>query len=112
MDEQTKRFKNDLTQGTPLGKPALQAPSGETECRLKSSRMVHLHRVNRGSRRNEECLVADTAKQQLQRSLGNFNDVNAFAGRIIDLDLTGGNIHVSWCEQNRKALCEQKRNNK
>src|ERR1035437_9892535 len=51
--------------------------------------------VERGARGNEQGLSIFSAEDQLQRTLGDLNGVDQFAGGIVDVDLAGGDVDVA-----------------
>src|ERR1035437_9738330 len=51
--------------------------------------------VERGARGNEQGLSIFSAEDQLQRTLGDLNGVDQFAGAIVDVDLAGGDVDVA-----------------
>src|ERR1035438_5388077 len=51
--------------------------------------------VERGARGNEQGLPILSAENQLQRTLGDLDGVDEFAGGVVDIDLAGGNVDVA-----------------
>src|ERR1039457_5941478 len=51
--------------------------------------------VERGARGNEQGLSILSAENQLQRTLGDLDGVDEFAGGVVDIDLAGGNVDVA-----------------
>src|SRR5664279_2582699 len=51
--------------------------------------------VERGARGNEQGLSILSAEHQLQRTLGDLDGVDEFAGGVVDIDLAGGNVNVA-----------------
>src|ERR1017187_1934274 len=51
--------------------------------------------AERGARGDEQGLSIFSAEDQLQRTLGNLNGVDQFAGWVVDVDLAGGDVDVA-----------------
>src|ERR1035441_3565653 len=51
--------------------------------------------IERSARRNEQGLPIFSAEYQLQRTLGDLDGVDRFAGGVVDIDLPGGDVDVA-----------------
>src|ERR1019366_8472527 len=71
------------------GSHAVAGPFGSTAADVRADG------VERGARGNEQSLSVFSTEGQLQRTLGDLNGVDQFAGGIVDVDLAGGDVDVA-----------------
>jgi hypothetical protein len=57
--------------------------------------LLRTHGIKRCPGGDEEGFAVRASEEQLQGALGDFDCVNYVSSRVIDLDLTGGEVHVA-----------------
>ena len=57
---------------------------------------ARLHRVERAAGEDEEGLAVFAAEDEIDGTVWNFDGVDEFAGGVVDVDLSGGDVDVAF----------------